>query len=128
MKKILISLLCLGFLLTGCSSSNQDQSKSDETTKVTSDSLEAQEGDIVKIDYEGKLNGTAFDGGTASGQLLELGSNTFIEGFEEQLIGMKAGEEKTITVTFPSNYQSTELAGKKCTFDVAVNHIYREVK
>lgn len=125
MKKILVSLLCLGFLLTGCSSDNKS---SGDNSSSTSTSLKAEEGDIVKIDYEGKLNGTAFQGGTASGQLLELGSNTFIDGFEEQLIGMKAGEEKTITVTFPDNYQSSELAGKECTFDVAVNHIYREVK
>lgn len=90
--------------------------------------LTSEKGDIVKIDYVGKLDGTAFEGGTANGALLELGSGTFIPGFEEQLIGMKSGDQKTITVTFPSSYSASDLAGKETTFDVAVNHIYREVK
>lgn len=90
--------------------------------------LTSENGDIVKIDYVGKLDGTAFQGGTANGALLELGSGTFIPGFEEQLIGMKSGDQKTITVTFPESYNASDLAGKETTFDVAVNHIYREVK
>lgn len=89
---------------------------------------ECQDGDIVKIDFVGKLNGTAFNGGTGNSYLLELGSGTFIDGFEEQLVSMKAASSKTIEVTFPDNYGSSELAGKDVTFDVAVNHIYREVK
>ena len=92
------------------------------------DDVASQNGDIVKIDYVGKLNGTAFQGGTANGALLELGSGTYIEGFEEQLVGMKTGESKTIKVTFPANYGSSELAGKEVTFDVAINHIFRVVK
>lgn len=89
---------------------------------------ECQDGDVVKIDFVGKLNGTAFEGGTGNGYLLELGSGTFIDGFEEQLVGMKAATSKTIEVTFPNNYGASDLAGKDVTFDVAVNHIYREVK
>ena len=92
------------------------------------DDSASQNSDIVKIDYVGKLNGTAFQGGTANGALLELGSGTYIEGFEEQLVGMKTGESKTIKVTFPANYGSSELAGKEVTFDVAINHIFRVVK
>ena len=92
------------------------------------DDVASQNGDIVKIDYVGKLNGTAFQGGTANGALLELGSGTYIEGFEERLVGMKTGESKTIKVTFPANYGSSELAGKEVTFDVAINHIFRVVK
>ena len=92
------------------------------------DDAASQNSDIVKIDYVGKLNGTAFQGGTANGALLELGSGTYIEGFEEQLVGMKTGESKTIKVTFPANYGSSELAGKEVTFDVAINHIFRVVK
>ncbi|WP_028042211.1 FKBP-type peptidyl-prolyl cis-trans isomerase [Candidatus Stoquefichus massiliensis] len=89
---------------------------------------ECQNGDIVKIDFVGKLDGTAFNGGTGNSYLLELGSGTFIDGFEEQLVGMQATKSKTIEVTFPNNYGSSELAGKDVTFDVAVNHIYREAK
>ena len=87
-----------------------------------------QKGDIVKIDYVGKKDGELFSGGSASGYLLELGSGTFIDGFEDQLMGMKAKESKTIEVTFPKNYGAADLAGKAVTFDVAVNHIYRVVK
>lgn len=90
--------------------------------------LTTEDGDVVKIDYVGKKDGVAFQGGTANGALLELGSGTFIDGFEEQLVGIKAGNTKTIQVTFPENYGSTDLAGKEATFDVAVNHIYRAVK
>jgi len=93
-----------------------------------SENLKSQNGDVVKIDFVGKLNGTAFQGGTGAGYNLELGSGTFIPGFEEQLVDMKAGDAKTINVTFPENYGSSDLAGKDVTFDVTVNHIFREVK
>ena len=119
MKKILTLVLCLGFLF-GCGSEN--------SSKNNTNSPKAKNGDIVKIDYVGKLDGTAFQGGTANGALLEFGSGTYIEGFEEQLVGMKTGESKTIKVTFPANYGSSELAGKEVTFDVAINHIFRVVK
>jgi len=83
----------------------------------------ASEGDRLTIDFVGKLDGVAFDGGTGSNQLLVLGSKQFIPGFEEQLVGAKAGDEKTITVTFPADYNAAHLAGKEVTFDVTVKEV-----
>lgn len=83
----------------------------------------AAEGDQVLIDFVGKIDGEAFEGGTAEGYPLELGSNRFIEGFEEQLIGLKAGDSKAVNVTFPETYQSEELAGKPAVFEVTVKTV-----
>jgi len=84
---------------------------------------EAKEGDTVNIDFEGFLDGEAFEGGKAQGFDLKLGSNQFIPGFEEQLVGMKKDEEKTIKVTFPENYGSEKLAGKETEFKIKLNAI-----
>lgn len=84
-----------------------------------------ENGDIADIDYVGKIDGVAFDGGSANGYRLELGSNTFIDGFEAGLVGVKKGETKTLELTFPENYSNTEYAGKAATFDVTVNGIYK---
>ncbi|MBR2561640.1 MAG: trigger factor [Eubacterium sp.] len=81
-----------------------------------------QEGDIVNIDYEGKLNGEPFDGGTSQGFDLEIGSGSFIPGFEDGVIGMKAGETKDLDLTFPESYVEN-LAGKDVVFTVTVNAI-----
>ena len=83
----------------------------------------AQDGDQLIIDFAGKVDGVAFEGGTAEGQPLEIGSDRFIPGFEEQLVGMKAGDAKTITVTFPADYQAADLKGKEATFDVTVQQV-----
>ena len=83
----------------------------------------AKDGDILDIDYEGKKDGVAFDGGTAQGYKLELGSDTFIDGFEDGLIGAKAGETRSLNLTFPEQYDSQELAGQAVVFDVTVNGI-----
>ena len=82
-----------------------------------------EDGDTAIIDFEGFRNGKAFDGGKGENYNLKIGSNTFIPGFEEQLIGMKTGEEREIEVTFPKDYHSDELKGKKATFKVKVNDI-----
>ena len=82
-----------------------------------------QNGDRLNIDYSGKVDGVLFDGGTAEGQQLDIGSNQFIPGFEEQLIGMNTGEEKDISVTFPEEYHAEDLAGKEAIFTVKVNDI-----
>jgi trigger factor len=87
---------------------------------------EAIEGDTVVIDYEGFVNEEPFAGGQADNYLLELGSSTFIPGFEDQLIGSKAGDEKDVIVTFPENYQSEELAGKEAKFEVVVHEVKRK--
>ncbi|MBN8502809.1 MAG: trigger factor, partial [Sphingomonadales bacterium] len=83
----------------------------------------AENGDQLIIDFVGKLDGVAFDGGTASDTALELGAGRFIPGFEEQLVGAKAGHEKTITVTFPADYPAAELKGKDATFDITVKAV-----
>ncbi len=82
-----------------------------------------QEGDTVNLDYAGTVDGVAFDGGTAQGQTLKIGSNQFIPGFEEQMVGMNLGEEKDLNVTFPEQYHAEELAGKAAVFHVKVNGI-----
>ncbi len=83
----------------------------------------AKNGDIVDIDYVGMKDGVAFDGGTAQGYKLELGSGSFIDGFEEGLIGARIGEERSLNLTFPEQYHSEELAGQAVVFDVTVNGI-----
>ena len=83
----------------------------------------AADGDKVTLDYLGKLDGEPFDGGADQDAELIIGSNRFIPGFEEQLIGLKAGDEKVITVTFPAEYQAAHLAGKEATFDVTVKEV-----
>ena len=77
----------------------------------------------MTIDYVGKIDGEAFAGGSGTDQPLVLGSKEFIPGFEDQLIGAKAGDEKLVTVTFPENYQRANLAGKEATFDVTVKEV-----
>jgi trigger factor len=83
----------------------------------------AETGDQVKIDFEGKIDGVAFDGGKAEDFALVLGSGRFIPGFEDQLMGLKAGDEKAVNVTFPEAYGSAELAGKAAVFDVKVKDV-----
>lgn len=83
----------------------------------------AENGDVVKIDFLGKKDGVPFAGGEGKGFQLELGSGQFIPGFEEQLIGLKAGDKKTIEVKFPEQYHSASLAGQPATFDVTVHEV-----
>ena len=86
-----------------------------------------EKGNIAIIDFEGFKDGVAFEGGKGENYSLEIGSNTFIPGFEDQLIGMKAGEEKDINVTFPSDYHAENLKGQPVVFKVKVNEV-KEVK
>lgn len=90
---------------------------------VTIDDREVQDGDVTVIDFEGFVNGEAFDGGKAENYELKIGSKSFIEGFEDQLIGMKTGEEKEINVKFPKEYFSQELADKDAVFKVKLHEI-----
>ncbi|MGA0531606.1 trigger factor [Hansschlegelia sp. KR7-227] len=83
----------------------------------------AADGDRVTLDFVGKIDGVAFEGGSAEGQTLTLGSNTFIPGFEEQLVGAKAGDSKTVSVTFPADYGRADYAGKDAVFDVTVKTV-----
>ncbi|MCF0246864.1 MAG: trigger factor [Ileibacterium sp.] len=87
----------------------------------------AAEGDVVKIDFVGKMDGEEFDGGKGENVSVKLGSKQFIPGFEEQIEGMKKGETKDITVTFPAEYPAAELAGKEAVFTITLNDLEKEV-
>ena len=82
-----------------------------------------KKGDTVNIDYKGMVDGKEFDGGTASGASLKIGSGTFIDGFEDQLIGKMPGETVQVKVTFPKDYQGKEVAGKDAVFETTINYI-----
>lgn len=95
---------------------------SDRNTRLVSVEREAQEGDTAVIDFEGFLDGKPFDGGKGENHSLELGSHSFVPGFEEQIVGMKAGDEKDIDITFPEDYHA-DLAGKAVVFKVKVHEV-----
>ncbi len=97
--------------------------KSRKSFKARAKTAVSKNGDQVNMDYAGSVGGVAFDGGTAEGADLELGSGTFIPGFEEQLIGKKSGDKVDVKVTFPEEYHSTELAGKEAVFKVVVHEV-----
>ena len=82
-----------------------------------------KKGDTVNIDYKGMIDGKEFDGGTASGASLKIGSGTFVDGFENQLIGKMPGETVQVKVTFPKDYQGKEVAGKDAVFETTINYI-----
>lgn len=88
---------------------------------------EIKDGDVAVIDFEGFVDGVAFEGGKGENYSLKIGSGTFIPGFEEQLIGLKSGDEKDVEVTFPEDYHAEDLKGKKATFKVKVHEV-KEVK
>ena len=88
---------------------------------------EVEEGDMTLIDFEGFVDGVAFEGGKAEKFNLKIGSAQFIPGFEDQIVGMKYGEERTVKVTFPEAYQSKELAGKEAEFNVKLHEIQEQV-
>lgn len=110
MKKVLAVFLTCLLLLTGCGSSDT-----------------ASNGDIVKIDFVGTMDGQTFSGGSATDQIVELGAGMYIEGFEEGIVGMKKGETKAVSMKFPESYYE-ELAGKDVTFNITVKAIYKESK
>ena len=101
-----------------------DLAKQTRTYKErTGKTVKAKDGDQVLIDFVGRLGGDAFQGGSAENHELVLGSGSFIPGFEEQLVGAKPGEAKTIKVTFPDNYQAAHLASKEVEFEVTVKEV-----
>ena len=105
---------------------NQNILSSFATTNQVTDRA-AQDGDTVNIDYVGTIDGVAFDGGSDQGYDLELGSGTFIDGFEEQIVGHTPGETFDVNVTFPENYGSADLAGKAAVFSTTLNYISETV-
>lgn len=99
----------------------KEQEKNSRT--ITVEDRAAQMNDVVTIDFEGSVDGVPFDGGQATEYPLTLGSNTFIPGFEDQLVGAKVGDDVDVKVTFPEEYQAKELAGKEAIFKCAVKKI-----
>lgn len=97
-------------------------------TRMVDVDRKAKKGDTVTIDFEGFINGKAFDGGKGENHDLELGSGSFIPGFEDQLIGVKADAEKDVVVTFPEEYSAKELSGKEATFKVKVHAVKEKVE
>ncbi len=93
---------------------------------ITIEDRPVENGDTATIDFEGFVDGVAFEGGKAEGHELEIGSNTFIPGFEDQIIGMKIDEEKDINVKFPEEYFSKDLAGKDATFKIKLHEIKKK--
>ncbi len=85
------------------------------------------DGDTAVIDFEGFVGDEAFEGGKGEDYALEIGSGSFIPGFEEQLVGLKTGESKDVIVTFPEEYHAAELAGKEATFKVTVKEVKTKV-
>jgi trigger factor len=101
----------------------QRLAKRQRKPEPAADDHAAQSGEIVVIDFVGRVDGTEFEGGKAEDFHLELGSNMFIPGFEDQLIGLKKGDSKVVKVTFPAEYGNKELAGKPAEFDVTVKQV-----
>lgn len=97
------------------------------TELATKESGVVENGDVAVIDFEGFKDGVAFDGGKGENYSLEIGSNTFIPGFEEQIIGMKVNEEKDLNLTFPKGYGVADLAGKDVVFKVKVNEVKQKI-
>ena len=96
-------------------------------TKIINDKSEKIiKGDVVNIDFVGKIDNKEFPGGSAKGHDLEIGSKSFIDNFEDQLIGLKVGDKKNVSVTFPKDYQAKEFASKKAVFEVSINSIKRK--
>lgn len=99
----------------------------DANREIREADREARDGDIVNIDYVGMKDGVAFDGGTATGYDLTLGSGQFIDGFEDGLLGTKKGQKVSLNLTFPEDYPSEDLAGQAVVFDVTVNKVQESV-
>jgi len=104
----------------------QSIAKAQATTKVSNKET-LENGDVAVIDFTGYIDGEKMENGSAEAYPLEIGSNSFIPGFEEQLVGMKVGETKRIKVTFPENYGAKEIAGKEAEFDVTLQEIQEKI-
>jgi trigger factor len=107
--------------------SQLEQMLESRTQKEAVERDDIQQGDFVTLDFEGFIDGEAFEGGAATDHELEVGSGSFIPGFEDQLVGMKRGEEGEVKVTFPEDYGNDDLAGKDATFKVTIKEIKAKV-
>ena len=102
----------------------EEQNKNSRMIDIDDRGVET--GDTIHFDYSGSVDGEKFDGGTAENATLEIGSGTFIPGFEDQLVGLKIGEKRDITVTFPEDYHAKDLAGKEAVFHCALHRIQKK--
>ena len=100
-----------------------DKERENNSRTIDVDDRAVENGDIIKLDFDGSVDGVPFEGGKAENYTLTIGSGSFIPGFEDQLIGTKIGEEKDVTVTFPEDYHEKSLAGKEAVFKCKVNAI-----
>lgn len=100
-----------------------DKERENNSRMIDVDDRAVENGDIIKLDFEGFVDGVAFDGGKGENYSLTIGSGSFIPGFEDQLVGVKIGEDAEVNVTFPEEYQAAELAGKAAVFKCKVNEI-----
>ena len=100
-----------------------DKEREDNSRTIDVDDRAVENGDIIKLDFDGSVDGVPFAGGKAENYTLTIGSGSFIPGFEDQLIGTKIGEDKDVTVTFPEDYHEKSLAGKEAVFKCKVNAI-----
>ena len=100
-----------------------DKERENNSRTIDVDDRAVENGDIIKLDFDGSVDGVPFEGGKAENYTLTIGSGSFIPGFEDQLIGTKIGEEKDVTVTFPGDYHEKSLAGKEAVFKCKVNAI-----
>ena len=123
LKTILTICMCfvLMFSITGCGGST------DKTSKTKKETVTAKMGDRVGIDFDGYLDGKKFEGGSATNYYINLGSNTFIDNFEDQIVGHKVGETFDVNVTFPDTYSEESLRGKDVVFKVTLHEIWRNV-
>ncbi|KRL04624.1 trigger factor [Liquorilactobacillus oeni] len=110
-------------VLVGDIEKRLEELRGKEAELVLKEDEPAQKGDTVVIDFEGKIDGKPFDGGKAENHSLELGSNSFIPGFEDQLIDHKAGDKVAVKVTFPKDYQAEDLRNKEAVFDVVIHEV-----
>ncbi len=115
-------------VLTDIAASNRETVPlTDEELAARGENAGAAEGDVLKVDFIGKIDNEPFEGGAAVDIAVDIGGSGFIPGFAEQLVGMRSGDVRTIAVTFPDDYSATELAGKAATFDVTANSLNRSV-
>lgn len=102
---------------------NELKAMQEKSARLVEVDRKIKKGDTVKFDFTGKLNGVAFDGGSAKDFELEIGSGQFVPGFEDQMVGIKKGETKDLKITFPEDYSAKELAGKETIFEVTIHEI-----
>ena len=128
LKSITLEKSVLKILDTDIQNSLDDIAKNHERFKPLVKKRKSIMGDLILFDYNGKINGKEFSGGSGKDETVVLGSNKYIPGYEEQMVGLETDSEKTLKVKFPEDYRSKNLAGKDATFDIKIKDIQERVK